>query len=143
MSQRESYVGGVSAGSKIESEARSGLAARFYNDAYWFDQMACSSRRMVVWLGTPGACAPAQDRFWPAVEREIEKRGVSYGEMVGLNKLVSAYVSAATGVADRILPGVTGTVSRIRLAEDAEGEFQFRCHQLLVIGYHYTFPHGP
>jgi len=32
-------------------EQRDELAARLYNDIYWFDQMGCSSPRVIVWVG--------------------------------------------------------------------------------------------
>ncbi|WP_275531531.1 acyl-CoA reductase, partial [Duganella phyllosphaerae] len=33
-----------------DDQQKDALATAFYNDAYWFDQMACSSPRMVLWL---------------------------------------------------------------------------------------------
>jgi hypothetical protein len=50
------------------------LAAAFYNDAYLFDQNACSSPRMLVWLGTKEQAAAAQGRFWKAVAAVVEQR---------------------------------------------------------------------
>jgi hypothetical protein len=100
------------------------LARRFYADAYWFDQMACSSPRLVVWVGTSEACASAQHSFWPALADEAEKRGTQYAEIVGLNKQVAAYVSAAKGLAAAILPGVTGPISRVHLGKDADTQYR-------------------
>ncbi len=48
------------------------LGQAFYNDAYWFGQMACSSPRMVFWLGTDDAVREAALRFWPAVGRALD-----------------------------------------------------------------------
>lgn len=100
------------------------LAARFFNDCYWFDQMACSSPRLVVWVGSKSNCNAAKELFWPKIVAEISKRGLEYPEVIGLNKLVSAYVSAGTGLADQILPDVTGTVSRVHLAPETDGQFR-------------------
>ena len=52
------------------------------------------------------------------------ERGTEYAEVIGLNKLVSAYFSAATGLSDKILPGVTGIVSRVHVDKNAEGRFR-------------------
>jgi hypothetical protein len=100
------------------------LAGRFFNDSFWFDQMACSSPRLVAWIGESESCAQAQDVFWPALAREVQKRGVEYAEVIGLNKLVSAYVSAANDISDKILPGITGPVSRIHVGKNAHGRFR-------------------
>jgi hypothetical protein len=41
-----------------------------------------------------------------------------------MNKLVSAYVAAGMGFADEIHSGISGPVSRVRLAEQAGAEFR-------------------
>jgi hypothetical protein len=107
-----------------DAETIKGLAGRFFNDAYWFDQMACSAPRLVAWVGEAGACSSAQQLFWPALAREVERHGVEYAEMVGLNKQVAAYVSAAAGIADEILPGITGAIGRVHLRKNPEGHFR-------------------
>ena len=48
----------------IDTDQLEGLAGRFCNDSYWFDQMACSSLRVVVWVGTRSSCDSAQALFW-------------------------------------------------------------------------------
>jgi hypothetical protein len=54
--------------------------------------------------------------------------GVAYPEMVGMNKLVSAYVAAAKGLVDCVEPDVAGPVSRVHLAADeGEGFRQIEC----------------
>jgi hypothetical protein len=50
------------------------LAAGFFNDAYLMDQNACSSPRLVVWLGTRDDAARAAARFWAAVSAEAARR---------------------------------------------------------------------
>jgi hypothetical protein len=39
------------------------LAEQFYNDLFWFDQMACSSPRLLVWQGTPADAHAAAERL--------------------------------------------------------------------------------
>lgn len=105
-----------------------GLAARFCNDAYSFDQMACSSPRLMVWVGSQEACSLAQKLFWAAINREIAKRGLEYPEVVGLNKLVASYVAAGSGFVDKVHADITAPVSRIHLAEQAPPSFrQIEC----------------
>jgi hypothetical protein len=106
-----------------ESQLRQ-LAERFSNDAYWFDQMACSSPRLVVWVGEKSSCDFAKQLFWPAVHEEINRRSIQYPEIVGINKLVTAFVSAGLEMADGIEPNPTGSVSRIHLAPIAAPDFR-------------------
>jgi hypothetical protein len=51
------------------------LADRFFNDAYAFDQAACSSPRLIVWVATPGVdIDAARRRFHDAVAAAIVAR---------------------------------------------------------------------
>lgn len=106
-----------------ESQLRR-LAERFCNDSYWFDQMACSSPKLVVWVGEKSNCDLAKRLFWPKVHEEVAKRSIQYPEVVGINKLVTAFVSAGLGMVDSIEPSPTGSVSRIHLAPEAAADFR-------------------
>lgn len=44
------------------------------NDAYGFKQQACSSPRLVVWVGTPGDAERASDLFCCELERKLAGR---------------------------------------------------------------------
>jgi hypothetical protein len=95
------------------------VAERFCNDAYWFDQMACSSPRLVVWVGEQGNCNHAKQIFWLEVQAEVAKRSIQYAEIVGVNKLVTVYVSAGLGMSDQVEANPTGCVTRVHLTGDA------------------------
>lgn len=45
------------------------LIRNFYNDAYWFNQRACSSPRIVCWIGAEEKRIDAQKLFWQALEQ--------------------------------------------------------------------------
>ncbi|MBM6997249.1 acyl-CoA reductase [Paenibacillus sp. DXFW5] len=53
---------------ELEQTAFVQLVQQFYNDAYWFDQLACSSPRLIVWHGDHEEVKRAQDRFWRTLE---------------------------------------------------------------------------
>lgn len=44
---------------------------RFYNDGFWFAQMACSSPRMIAWIGEKSKISQAQERFWNQLDHYI------------------------------------------------------------------------
>jgi hypothetical protein len=71
------------------------LAAGFYNDTYLMDQNACSSPRLVVWLGKAQAKS-AQERFWAAVEREVARRGYQVPPISAVDKLLQTCRDAIT-----------------------------------------------
>jgi acyl-CoA reductase LuxC len=100
------------------------LIERFCNDSFWFDQMACSSPRLVVWVGEKSTCDLAKQLFWEKVQKEVVRRSVQYPEIIGVNKLVTAYVSAGLGLADQIEPNPTGMASRIHLVPGAGPQFR-------------------
>lgn len=51
--------------SKLNEQALNNLLEQFYNDVFWFDQMACSSPRLVVWVGQ------SSEPFWQKFEQKI------------------------------------------------------------------------
>ncbi|MFY9512607.1 MAG: acyl-CoA reductase [Rubrivivax sp.] len=70
-------------------EALAKLAKAFHNDAYWFGQMACSSPRLVFWVGAAGPVSQAAARFWPALRQELDARGAQIAAADSLNKEVA------------------------------------------------------
>lgn len=73
------------------------IAEDFYNDTYLTDQNACTSPRMVVWLGSQKE--KAKREFWSALHEVVRKK-YEFQPIMGINKLTSSYLSAV------ILPGV-------------------------------------
>jgi len=74
----------------------------FVNDAYWFDQLGCSSPRMIVWVGSPEHSAEAAERFRAALVRHLddEERAVPTSAVIA--KLVFAAVRSADGATERV-----------------------------------------
>ena len=66
----------VSAPAYLTAEAQitEKLAEGFFNDIFWFDQMACSSPHMLVWVGSREETSAAIDRFHAALGAEIQRR---------------------------------------------------------------------
>jgi hypothetical protein len=93
-------------------------AEAFYNDAYGFDQMACSSPRLVLWLGTQEQAAAAAVDFWPRVERVLVCRHERFDDLDYVNKLV-AVDALAIETSVRYNPGVSNDLTRLWLNEPA------------------------
>lgn len=90
--------------------------AHFYNDAYWFDQMACSSPRMVLWIGDPVQASAASEDFWPRLEKLLETRQQRFSDIDYVNKRVT---SDTLAIGDNIIvtEGQTNALVRIWLEQ--------------------------
>ncbi|MBT2224378.1 gamma-glutamyl phosphate reductase [Nonomuraea sp. NEAU-A123] len=81
---------------------RGAVADGFANDAYWFDQAACSSPRTVYWVGSPADCDTARDGFTACLARAVAQRGWSVDAAMAVEKRVATYGLAADGRASAI-----------------------------------------
>lgn len=68
---------------------KSSWAEAFFNDAYWFDQMACSSPRYVLWVGDSESARQAAADFWPRVEAILRQRQQRLADADYVNKRVA------------------------------------------------------
>lgn len=78
------------------------LARAFANDAYWFGQMACSSPRLVLWLGDANAAQTAARRFWPEVQNQAQSFAHAAQAVQSVDKLVAQCTAAINGTAQHI-----------------------------------------
>lgn len=69
------------------------LVQDFYNDTYLSDQNACSSPRLIYWIGTKQDVVKAKDIFWSAVYSNI-KDNYSIEPVIVVDKLVAAEKTA-------------------------------------------------
>jgi len=58
----------------LEDQSLDKLIEKFYNDSYWFGQMACSSIRLIAWIGTHEENEEAQDVFWNKLDAYVLKK---------------------------------------------------------------------
>jgi hypothetical protein len=58
-----------------EATERARVAGGFFNDLFWFDQMACSSPQVVFWVGAAASAARAAEAFETELQAEVARRG--------------------------------------------------------------------
>lgn len=92
------------------------LAHGFSNDCYWYGQAACSSPRAVFWRGEIAQITRAQERFWPAVEAQLQTFDHRLQAADFVNKLVVCCEIAADNQCT-VAPAGSNLVTRIQLAE--------------------------
>ena len=86
----------------------------FYNDAFWFAQQACSSPRLLAWVGSANDCTQAQQRFWTAVQAQVVRMQPENTAAMHMDRLGSAFDLAARGLAHPA-PGQTSGAHPLRL----------------------------
>jgi hypothetical protein len=64
------------------------LARAFYNDCYWFDQMACSSPRLIAWCGSDDESQAASKIFYNLLASEVAAHQYSTEAAMHSNRLL-------------------------------------------------------
>lgn len=101
------------------------LAADFYNDTYLFDQNACSSPRMIYWLGNKEVTEKASERFWNAVYDILEEKNYSIKPVTAVDKYTAA-CRAAIDLEAHINVHKDNRISRIRIENLSENVPDYR-----------------
>lgn len=110
----------------LSEENMDRLAKDFYNDTYLFDQNACSSPRLIYWLGKAEEIEEAKERFWSAVHRLLDGN-YRVEAKIAVDKLLTEYKAAAE------LPGIrferkgANLINRIELSELDPAIVGFTC----------------
>lgn len=94
-------------------DAKDRLAQDFYNDTYYSDQNACTSPRIVVWMGSGIEAAKAE--FWARLHKIVEER-YEMSAVQSVGKLHAAYKAAADRDI-RIIKQADTRVSRIQVSK--------------------------
>jgi len=96
---------------RLRSEVRDELATQFFNDSFWFDQLGCSSPRVLVWVGEPPA-GEATD-FYKRLLRSVQAKGYSVDTATALSKIAYAHRS----VLDHGVTRVTAPANELTVLE--------------------------
>ncbi|EGQ27057.1 acyl-CoA reductase superfamily protein [Sporosarcina newyorkensis 2681] len=89
------------------------LTERFYNDVFWFDQMACSSPRLIIWTGKSQEQAKAH--FWTAFEKKINDKRYELIAATQVLKYTTALWMAASDEVTKVSPSTY--ISRVQLED--------------------------
>jgi len=102
-------------------------ARLFHNDAYQFDQMACSSPQMVYFVGSGEECGAASSRFWQELAKVSVAKGAK-GALAAMDKLVFGCRSAAEGAGGSFPYGLpAGSPSVMRVGQGAVASLPSTC----------------
>lgn len=115
----------ASAVNALSPEAVEKVAEQFYNDAFWFDQMACSSPRLVVWDGEKDEVKRAQDRFWEQVHKVMITKQYAFSPAVQVQKLTTSLLLASHEEVSTIQ--VASAFSRVQMSHITESIRERHC----------------
>ena len=110
----------------MEDKQLAEAAQGFYNDTYLTDQNACTSPRLIYWLGSGELLQKAQTRFWQAVHSYVKTR-YPLEPVVAVDKLTAAYRAALQLPGSRILPMPDQLIVRIALESLTPAIAENRC----------------
>jgi hypothetical protein len=85
-----------------DHQARYTLAERLFNDAYWFDQLACSSPRLIVWVGGHSEIDRAREILFTELAQVVAVKGYRLEPGAAIAKLTFMYEA----LIDRPIEGV-------------------------------------
>lgn len=94
---------------QLNDEALNTLLEKFYNDVFWFDQMACASPRLVVWRGQ------ALENFWSKFEAKIQQKQYELLAATQVLKYTTTLQLAVEDCAKKVSP--TTYFSRVQLED--------------------------
>jgi hypothetical protein len=80
---------------QMSEEQRGELATRFFNDSYLFDQRACSSPQIFVFVGADAESAKAHALFMGDLQKIVEARKYTTDASHAIEKLSAAALIAA------------------------------------------------
>ena len=90
-------------------------AENFFNDAFWFSQMACSSPRLVAWIGEQKTVTAAQKTFWSLLEARVLGKDPDISAADVMNKVVASSMMAIDHPGVHVLPARYGYIHRVAL----------------------------
>lgn len=102
------------------------VAQAFYNDTYLYDQNACSSPRLIVWLGNKDLCGEAKEKFWKTIYENISSK-YSLASILSVDKLTAQYKCAVELDAVKIEQTQDNFITRVLLKNLPQNLNEYTC----------------
>lgn len=79
----------IKADSFLNLTNKNSIMEGFYNDAYWFGQMACSSPKLIVWVGSEERVKEAKNIFFTLLKDIVRKKSPEFSPSLAIDKLTT------------------------------------------------------
>ncbi len=116
----------IQANKYVNESAPEKIATGFYNDTYLFDQNACTSPHLIIWLGSPENIEKAQGMFWDSLYKEVQNK-YTLQSVQAINKLTTFYSQSISQGKIAITDQQDNVLWRIKLDDLSQNIDQFRC----------------
>jgi len=107
----------------------------FYNDTFLFDQNACTSPHLVVWVGAEENVRNSQSVFWDSLH-SLVKENYQVQPVSAVDKITSFYSQAISGNNIQLEDKKDNYIFRLKIKDLSEDLDQFRCHSGYFAEYH-------
>lgn len=124
----------------LSLENKKRLAEDFYNDTYLTDQNACTSPRIVVWIGAKKE--EAKEEFWENLHDVVANK-YEFQSIMGINKLTTAYLFASQHEGVEIAERTDNYIIRVQIKdancdimnnkENSGFFYEYDCNDLMEI----------
>lgn len=99
------------------------IAESFYNDTFLTDQNACTSPRIVIWMGKNREAAKKE--FWENLHSIAKDKYIFHG-IQSVNKLTSAYLTAVAVNGTKIVRHEDNLIVRVHVPEISSGLMEWK-----------------
>lgn len=96
----------------LQTEDKTRVAEDFYSDTYLMDQNACTSPKLIVWLGKK--TTEAKQLFWSSLY-DLAQKKYQFQPIMGVNKLTSTCRLLALLPGSKLVPAEDNTLTRIEI----------------------------
>jgi hypothetical protein len=98
----------------LKTDNKKRIAEEFYNDTYLTDQNACTSPRIVIWIGEQ--IEDAKSIFWENLHALVKEK-YTFQAIQGVNKLTSSYLAAVKVPGTKVENHKDNLVVRVKVPE--------------------------
>ena len=125
----------INADEYVNEQNTEKIAQNFYNDTYLFDQIACTSPQLLIWLGDEENVIKAKELFWEELYKIVQEKYLLQ-PIWAMDKITTFYHQAINF--DRINKIVSqdNLMWRIELRELPEDIDQYTCNSGYFGEYH-------
>jgi len=102
------------------------LLEKFYNDVYVFFQSACSSPRLIVWVGTPQETKSASTEFWQIFSDVVKTKNLTIDDAALMEKFVTE-CSLSIERSAHVVKMESNIISRVKFSSLHDIELQKHC----------------
>ena len=125
----------INAESFIDESEPDEIASGFFNDTYLFDQNACTSPHLVLWVGSNDQVGKAQQLFWGSLKNIVDAN-YNVQPVIAVDKLTSFFNQAIRMKNISLVNKSDNLLWRVTLNELSSNIDDFRCNSGYFSEYH-------